>query len=99
MEGNVVSARPARLIVTILMDVLIVCAVAVTLRLGVRFFGQLAAQSWGKTVIAFTSPLVFPFGLHAIKTPYGGIFDVNAAVMVAVYLVVEWVLSGIRSRA
>ena len=73
------SGSPARTILTIVMDVLIACAVAVTLRLGVEFFGQLAAQSWGKAVVAFTNPLVIPFGVHAIKTPYGGVFDVNAA--------------------
>jgi phosphotransferase system glucose/maltose/N-acetylglucosamine-specific IIC component len=81
------------------MDVVIALAVAVTLRLGVRFFGQLAAQGWGKAIIAFTTPLVIPFGVHAIKTPYGGVFDVNAALTVCVFLLAEWVLSGIRNRA
>ena len=81
------------------MDVLIACAVALTARLCVGFFGQLAAQSWGKAVLAFTHMLVIPFGFHAIKTPYGGAFDVNAAATIGVLLVAEWVLSGIRSRA
>ena len=92
------SNRPARVIVTIVTDVLIVCAVAVTLRLGVRFSGQLASQDWGKALIAFTSMLVIPFGFHAIKTPYGGVFDVSAALMIVVYLIMDWVVASISSR-
>lgn len=93
------SGSPGRTFLSILMDILIACAVAVTLRLAVGFFGQLSSQSWGKAVLAFTHPLVIPFGLQSIKTPYGGVFDVNAAAMIVVFLLVEWVLSGIRSRA
>jgi hypothetical protein len=81
------------------MDVLIAIAIALTLRLAVEFFGQLAAQTWGKAVIAFTNPLVLPLGFHAIKTPYGGVFDVNAAATVGLLLIAEWILSGIRERA
>lgn len=100
-EGDAVTpagSNPMRTLLTILMDLLIACAIAVTGRLFVEFFGQFSAQAWGKAVIAFTNPLVLPFGIHAIKTPYGGLFDANAAVMVAVFLVVEWVFSGIRWR-
>jgi len=81
------------------MNLIIAVAVALTLRLTVEFFGQLASQDWGKAVVAFTNPAMIPFGFHSIKTPYGGIFDVNAAIMVALLLVAEWILSGIRSRA
>jgi hypothetical protein len=94
-----VRSSPARTIITVLMDILIVCAIAVTARLGVKFFGQLASQGWGKALIAMTNPLVIPFGFHAIKTPYGGVFEVSAALMIGVYLAIEWVLAGIRSRA
>ena len=92
------SNRPGKVIVTIIMDLLIVCAVAVTVRIGVRFSGQFAAQHWGKVFVAYTSMLVIPFGFHAIKTPYGGVFDVSAALMVVVYLLIEWVLAGVKSR-
>ena len=93
------ASRPARLLITIVMDVLIVCAVAVTVRLGVRFFGQLSGHGWGKAIVAYTHPLVIPFGFHAIKTPYGGVFDTSAALMIVVFLAVEWVIAGIRTRA
>jgi hypothetical protein len=93
-----VKSNPGRTILIILMDVLIACAIAVTLRLGVEFFGQLAAQDWGKAVVAFTEPLIIPFGIDNIKTPYGGFFEVDAALTIGVFLVAEWVLSGIRER-
>jgi hypothetical protein len=58
----------------------------------------MAAQHWGKAFITFTSMLVVPFGFHAIRTPYGGVFDLSAALMVVVYLLIEWVVAGINSR-
>jgi len=94
-----VSSKPARTIVTFFMNALIAVAIVLTARLVVEFFGQLAAQEWGKTLIALSHPLVIPFGLEGIKTPYGGVFDVNAALMIVLVLAAEWLLSGIRSRA
>lgn len=93
------SSRPLRTVFTIIMDVLVVVAIAETVRIVVSFFGQLAAQAWGQAVIALTNPLTIPFGVEAIKTPYGGVFDVNAALTVAVLLLAEWLLSVVRSRA
>lgn len=93
------SSKPIRTLITIVMDLFVVVAIALTARLCIVFFGQLAAQGWGKTVIALTSPLTIPFGVAAIKTPYGGQFEVNVALTVVVVLVVEWVLSGVRTRA
>ena len=93
------KSRPVRTLITIIMDLFVVVAIALTIRLVVVFFGQLAAQSWGKTVIALTSPLVIPFGVTAIKTPYGGSFQVVTALTILVVLLIEWLLSGIRNRA
>jgi uncharacterized protein YggT (Ycf19 family) len=81
------------------MDILVAIAIALTVRLVIEFFGQLAAQSWGEAIIALTNPLVLPLGIESIKTPYGGVFDVNAAISIVLYLVAEWVLSVVRSRA
>jgi hypothetical protein len=94
-----VNSKPVRTLITIVMDLLVVVAVALTARLCIVFFGQLAAQGWGKAVVALTSPLVVPFGVAAVKTPYGGRFEVNVALTIVVVLLVEWVLSGIRARA
>jgi uncharacterized protein YggT (Ycf19 family) len=81
------------------MDVLIALAIALTVRMVVEFFGALSAQGWGQAIIALTDPLTLPLGMEAIKTPYGGFFDVNAAITVVLLLLLEWVLSVVRSRA
>ena len=93
------NSSPVRTLITIVMDLLVVVAIVLTARLCVVFFGQLMAQGWGKTIVALTSPLVVPFGVSAIKTPYGGVFQVNVALTIVVVLLAEWVLSGIRARA
>ncbi len=93
------SSKPARTIITFFMNVLIAVAIVLTARLVVEFFGQLAAQQWGKALVVLSSPLLFPFGLEGIKTPYGGVFNVNAGAMIVLVLATEWLLSGIRTRA
>ena len=93
------AKNPARTLLTIIMDILVVIAVALTIRLVVLFFGQLSAQGWAEAVVALTDPFVIPFGIEPIKTPYGGVFDAEAGITVVVLLVLEWVLSVIRSRA
>jgi len=93
------DARPLRTVFTVIMDVLVVVAVAVTVRIVVLFFGTLAAQGWAEAVVALTNPVIIPFGIEAIKTPYGGVLDVNAALTVVAVLALEWLLSVFRSRA
>ncbi len=93
------QGKPVRKVLTIIMDVFVAVAIALTLRLVIEFFGQLSAQSWGEATIALTNPLTIPLGIDPIKTPYGGFFDVNAAFSVVLILVGEWVLSVVRSRA
>jgi hypothetical protein len=91
--------KPVRQVLTIVMDLLVIVAVADTVRMVVRFFGAFADKSWGELIVALTSPITIGFGFEAIKTPYSGVFDVNAALTVLAVLVVEWVLSIVRSRA
>jgi uncharacterized membrane protein (DUF2068 family) len=93
------QSKPLRTVLTIVMDVLVAVAIALTVRLVIEFFGQLASQSWAEAIIALTNPLVLPLGVDDIKTPYGGVFDVEAAISIVVYLVAEWLLSVVRSRA
>jgi len=100
----VAGSKPVRTIFTVIMDILIVVAIALTVRMVIMFFGQLAAQGWGEAVIALTNPFVFPFGQMfgfdaLIATPYGGAFDADAALTVVALLVIEWMLSIVRSRA
>ncbi len=93
------AARPARRVLTIVMDVLVLVAVCLTIGVVVRFFGTLADTSVGESYLRFVSFITPPLGLASVKTPYGGQFDVNAAVTVGVVLVVEWALSVARRRA
>lgn len=90
---------PLRTALTIVMDILVVLSVALLVRLVVLFFGQLAAQGWAEAIVALTDPLTIPFGVDAIKTPYGGVFDVDTALTICTLLLVEWLLSLGRSRA
>ena len=87
------------MIVTLVTNVFILLAILMTARVIVEFFGQLAGQGWGKALISLTKPLVIPFGVAPIKTPYGGFFDVASAFMVVIFLGVEWLLSSVASRA
>jgi len=89
----------ARSAFTILMNLLVLGAAAVTVRLIVMFFGQISAREWSEAIVALTNPITLPVGLEGIKTPYGGVFDLEAAVTIIVLLAGEWVLSIFRSRA
>lgn len=91
--------NPVRLALSIAMNVLVVIAVAVTARLVVLFFGQLASQGWAEALVALTDLVTIPLGFESIKTPYGGVFDLNAAATVIIMLAAEWLLSVLRARA
>lgn len=83
---------------TIVMDFLVLIAVLGTIAIVVRFFGALGSTEVGSSYLEFASLLRIPAGFDAIKTPYGGTFDVDAAVTVALVLLVEWALSVARRR-
>ena len=92
------SSKSGRTLLTVVMNVLVFVAIALTVRLVVMFFGQIASMDWAKAVVSVTNLLVIPFGIEPIKTPYGGVFDANAALTILVVLVAEWVLSLARGR-
>jgi hypothetical protein len=94
-----VNSKPIRTLITIAMDLFLVVAIVLTARLCIVFLGQLAAQGWGKGIIALTGALVIPFGVAAVKTPYGGRFEVAAALTIVVILLAEWALASFRDRA
>jgi len=93
------SPKALRTTLTIVMDILVVIAIALTAGLVVQFFGSLAATSLGKAIVAITAPFTIPFGVQDIKTPYGGVFDVATALTIVLLLLIDWVLSVIRARA
>lgn len=98
MSAQSSGNKAVRTIITVVMDLLVVVAIVLTARIVVEFFGQLAARDWAKTVVSLTDILVVPAGVDPVKTPYGGIFDLNAAGSVLIVLAAEWLLSVLRSR-
>ncbi len=92
------AARPVRIVLTILMDLMIILAIAMTVRMVVVFFGVLASTQWGKVLVTLTDVVRLPAGIRSIKTPYGGVFDVDAALTIGVLLFAEWLLSVARAR-
>ncbi len=92
------SSRSGRTLLTVVMNLLVIVAIALTVRLVVEFFGALASTDWGKVVVSITNLIVIPFGIEPIKTPYGGVFDANAALTILLALIVEWVLGLVRGR-
>ena len=93
------AGRPIRVLITVIADILIVLAIALTIRLVVQFFGGLAGSEIGGLYVDVTDRLVLPVGLDAVKTPYGGIFSVDTAITIGVVVGVEWILGSVRSRA
>jgi len=93
------AAKPLRQIITVVMNLLILVAIMLVVRIVLEFWGALAAQTWAEAILRITDYLVIPFGVAPIKTPYGGFFDVDAALTVGTLLVTEWVLTVGRSRA
>lgn len=93
------SGTPLRSLITIVMNVLVAIAVAVTIGLIIRFFGALSSTGWGGSIIKVVDLVTLPAGVADIKTPYGGYFDVNGAITVGVALLAEWLLTFFRSHA
>lgn len=93
------ASKPVRTLITVAMDILVIVAVCVTIGIVVRFFGTLASTTVGASYLRFADVLRLPVGFESIPTPYGGFFDVNAAVTVAIVLLIEWALSVARRRA
>lgn len=78
------------------MDVLVAVVAVLVVHLVVGFFGTFAGAEWGAGVLALTRVIVVPLGFERMPTPYGGVFDVNAAVMGLALIVGEWVLGLVR---
>lgn len=93
------SASPAYTIITIVMDILVAAAVVLVVHLVVSFFGAASSHQLGKGVLGLTRLAVLPLGIADVKTPYGGVFDLNATATVLLLLAAEWVLGLVRRTA
>jgi hypothetical protein len=93
------GSSQARGILTAFMNIIFFTAALLTARIVIEFFGTLAMTTAGSVIVDITDFLVLPLGIAAVRTPYGGIFDVEAAITVALLLLLEWALSVARTRA
>ncbi len=80
------------------MNVLVIIAVLLTLRIVARYFGMLSSSGPGELLVSASSVFVLPLALTDIRSLYGGVFDVNASVTVMIVLLAEWLLSALRAR-
>lgn len=93
------SAKPLRTVITVVMDVLVVFAVALCAGLVVKFFEATAVTEWGGALVKITGTVSLPLGIADVPTPYGGAFDVEMAGTIVAVLLVEWALSTARRQA
>jgi hypothetical protein len=96
-EERIDLTRAQRLI-TFSMNVLVAIAIIEAIRVVVAYFGVLSGTSVGELYLRASTVLVFPLGFPAVRSLYGGTFDVNAAMTVIICLVLEWILSIWRTR-
>lgn len=96
-EGSIRLSRLSTLI-TIGMNVLVIIAVLLTVRLVVRYFGVLSGSAPGELLVAASRVFVLPLALTDVRSLYGGVFDLSASVTVMIVLLAEWLLSALRAR-
>ena len=83
----------------VFMDILLVLAVLVFVRLVVSFFGVLAVSNAGAWYLTATRALVPPIaGAWSIRSPYGGVFSVDAGIVIVGLLVAEWLFAVASAR-
>lgn len=92
------ASSRARPLMTIAMNVVLAVAIVLAVRVVIEFFGALAASPPGAAVVDATAFLVPDLGISHMRTPYGGIFEPEAAFVIGALLLIEWALALARSR-
>jgi hypothetical protein len=95
----VAPSREDRMVIAItaLMDVVLVLAILLLLRLVTGFFQTLSVSQTGTWYLAVTSHLVPPVaGDWAVRSPYGGVFSVDTGIVIVFLLFTEWALAKAR---
>lgn len=85
-------------VLTVVMNLLVAVAIALALHIVIQFFGGLARSNLGEAYVAISQYLVIPFALPDLRTPYGGVFDLDATATMIAVLLIEWFLSVIRGK-
>jgi len=91
-------ANPFANLLGLIVNVFVVLAVAMVVVTAVRFFGAISAHPVGQIIVDLGSMITIPLGINLIKTPFGGVFDANAALTAGIFLLVEWLASALRNR-
>jgi len=93
------NPKPLRSLISVFMNLLILLAIALTVKVVIVFFGALSSLDWVDAIVVITDLVTLPLGVDSVTTPYGGVFDVDAAITVGCLLLAEWGLSAARNRA
>jgi len=91
-------ANPFVTVLALVVNFFVLLAAAMVVVTTVRFFGALSAHPIGQTVVELGSIITIPLGINLVKTPFGGVFDANAALTAGIFMLVEWLVSALRNR-
>jgi hypothetical protein len=84
------------MLVTVVAGLLVLVELLVLTHLVVLFFGPAATHSWGQAVSGLASHFVVPIGIGPLRTPYAGVFDLDAGATVLLVLFAGWVVGTFR---
>ncbi len=91
--------QQARTVLTAVIDILLVMAVLLLLRLVVGFFSAAATTALGTWYLRVTDPLApHVAGGWSVRTPYGGVFSVDTGIVIIGLLMLEWLIALLRGR-
>jgi UDP-N-acetylmuramyl tripeptide synthase len=94
-----VAGKAVHALLSLVVWLLILVLIALSIRQVIVFSAQLASQDWAKAFRMLADNLVIPFNQPDVRSPYGGKFDVDNALSVALVLVAEWGMSRVRDAA
>lgn len=92
------GARVLRNLIGVVVAVVVVAMLGLLARVVFQFFGALQSGGFHDALMTYTAPVVLPIPVGNPATPYGGVFDLRATLSLLVFLVVEFLLTGLRRR-
>lgn len=85
-------ARAIRVVIA----AVVVLALIVLARIVLIFFGQLKTLPGYQFIVDFSESFMGPFkAVGTVQTPYDGVFDIGATILLILLIFIEFVLSGI----
>lgn len=84
--------------IKVLVAVVIISSIVVLARIVFVFFGQLKTLPGYQFIIDLSGVMSAPFNsVGTVKTPYSGVFDIGATVLLMILIFIEFILSGIAN--